>query len=343
MSSSTLHEAEYYSVYYEEEQIVRCHLCPFECIIGVGEKGKCKARMNIMGKLYSLTYGYATMKIDKIEKQHLYHFFPNSRVQTFATYNCNLDCIFCQVSDQAQIDPETISGKKYTPEQAAMFGMASGSKVVCFGESEPLISYEWVRDAAKAAKEKGLKVVIRTNGFFNPEPIEELLEYVDAVVIEVKAVNDEGYAKICGGGSFEKVKRIMNLIYNNNKHLEVSFIVHKEIGNDEIAAGALAYIIADEISKDIPLHLVRLLPAYKTMNLAPTNQELLEKTLEKAKEMELNYVYLGNVPDHPSATTICPNCGQQLIKRTSTNTEVERVSLRAQCNKCMAELYMVLS
>ena len=119
MSKPVLHEAEHYEVLDEENQVVKCTLCPIECTLLLGEKGKCLARMNISGKLYSLTYGYTDMKVDMIEKQHVYHFLPNSRAQTFATYNCNLDCDYCSMPDKAHQDPENISAKKLAPDQAA--------------------------------------------------------------------------------------------------------------------------------------------------------------------------------------------------------------------------------
>ena len=343
MNQSLLHEAEYYDVIDEEEQIVQCHLCPFECQLKPDEKGKCLGRMNITGKLYSLTYGCATMKIDLIEKQHVFHFFPSARVQTFATYNCNLDCIFCSCSDHAHIDPEQISGKKYTPDQVAMFGIASGSKVVCFGDSEPLIAFEWVRDAAKASKERGLKVLLRTNGFFNEEPMKEILNYVDAVMIEVKAIDTEGYNRLCKGGDFDQVAKTMKLILENEIHLEISIILHKQLDNDEATVGVLANFIKTELTPEIPIHLIRMLPAYKTMDLAPTKTELLEKAYEMAKEVGLKFIYIDNVPDHQHANTFCPSCGDELITRTAMSTEKRRVSLQGKCNKCQSPIYIVLS
>ncbi|MHA1303033.1 MAG: radical SAM protein, partial [Candidatus Heimdallarchaeaceae archaeon] len=335
--------AEYYKVVNEEKQQVQCELCPYECIIGPSEKGICRARMNIAGKLYSLTYGFTKMQIYKIEKQHVFHFFPNSRAQTFMTYNCNLDCKHCLVSDLSQIDPEKIIGKKYTPEQAAMFGMASGSKIMVFGDSEPLISFEWIRDTAKIAKEKKMKILLRTNAYFNEEPIKEILEYVDGVAVEVKALNEEDYEKNCGGGNFDHIKKIMKLIHESGKHLEVSMVIHEDLGNDEIAAGALAHYMASELSPDVPLHLIRLMPAYKMRDVMPTEKKMMEQCYKLAREAGLNYVYIEGIPDHPVNDTKCPKCGQVVIKRTSATTEVVRVSLAGRCNKCQAQLYLVMS
>jgi len=341
--SNGLKEAEYYEVISEEDKIVKCTLCPLNCELLRNQKGVCKARMNIGGKLYSLTYGFTKMRIELIEKQSLFHFYPGSRVQTFSTYNCNLDCIYCPVADISQINSEDITGKRYSPDQALMFAIASGAKVVCFGDSEPLVSFEWVRDTAKLAKERDMQVVLRTNAYFSEEVVQEILQYVDGIMIEFKAINDEGYKKIASRGSAEHVKKVTKLIYESGKHLEIGIELHKDIGNDLVTAGALANWIKTELSQEVPLHLIRLLPAYKTMNLQPTPQEMLEEAYKLAKEAGLKYVYLDRVPGHKYANTYCPNCGEELITRTPTSTEVRRISLQGLCNKCQTKINIVMS
>ncbi|MBY9000380.1 MAG: radical SAM protein [Candidatus Heimdallarchaeota archaeon] len=343
MSHSQLHEAEYYEILDQEEQSIQCHLCPFECIIEPGETGQCSARKNIAGKLYSLTYGMTDMKIDMIEKQHVYHFFPNSRAQTFATYNCNLDCDYCSMPDKIHMDPETFTGKRFAPDQAVMFGSASGSRVISFGEAEPLISFEWVRDTAKLAKERGLKILIRTNGYFNEQPVREMLEYVDAVTLDIKNLDDEGYSKNCRGGSFDHIKNIIKIIFASGKLMEFHMVIHEGLNNDANAARKFAEWVRDEVSLEVPLHLSRLIPVYRTKDFIPTSKELLEAAYKAAKEVGLHYVYIDGIPEHDTLHTYCPNCNELLIHRNSYATEVRRVSLQGYCNKCQTKLNVVLS
>ena len=77
--------------------IVKCLLCAQGCIIKSGERGKCRARMNVNGELRSLVYGRpVTIHIDPIEKKPFYHFLPGSEAFSFATSGCPLHCKFCQ-------------------------------------------------------------------------------------------------------------------------------------------------------------------------------------------------------------------------------------------------------
>jgi len=37
---------------------VQCELCPKRCLIGPGQSGECRIRVNLDGKLVAVTYGY---------------------------------------------------------------------------------------------------------------------------------------------------------------------------------------------------------------------------------------------------------------------------------------------
>jgi pyruvate formate lyase activating enzyme len=70
-----LKEALYYET--EDNQRVRCYLCPHKCLIKPDQKGICRVRVNRAGYLYTLNYGQLTsLALDPIEKKPLYHFYP---------------------------------------------------------------------------------------------------------------------------------------------------------------------------------------------------------------------------------------------------------------------------
>ncbi|MBM3791515.1 MAG: hypothetical protein FJW35_14370 [Acidobacteria bacterium] len=69
-----------------ELPIVKCLLCAQECLIQVGERGRCRARANFNGELRSLVYGRpVTIQVDPIEKKPFYHFLPGSDAFSLAT------------------------------------------------------------------------------------------------------------------------------------------------------------------------------------------------------------------------------------------------------------------
>jgi len=75
-----------------------------------------------------------------------------------------------------------------------------------------------------------------------------------------------------------------------------------------------------EISRDIPLHISRFFPHYKMKDVPPTPVETLVRFYNMARE-ELNYVYVGNLPDPKYETTYCPNCGEPVIIRHGYSVE----------------------
>ena len=56
-----------------EDDKIRCLLCPHRCLIKEGQSSRCLSRKNIGGKLYSLNYGKVLgAALDPIEKKPLF-------------------------------------------------------------------------------------------------------------------------------------------------------------------------------------------------------------------------------------------------------------------------------
>jgi len=87
--------------------LVKCLLCAQSCVLKNGERGKCRARINVNGELRSLVYGRpVAIHVDPIEKKPFYHFLPGSNAFSFATAGCPLRCKFCQNWEISQSRPE---------------------------------------------------------------------------------------------------------------------------------------------------------------------------------------------------------------------------------------------
>ena len=58
---------------------VVCGICPNHCILAPGDRSVCRSKVNLDGKLYSLTYGNpCAVNTDPIEKKPLFHFKPRT-------------------------------------------------------------------------------------------------------------------------------------------------------------------------------------------------------------------------------------------------------------------------
>jgi pyruvate formate lyase activating enzyme len=66
----------------------------------------------------------------------------------------------------------------------------------------------------------------------------------------------------------------------------------------------------------------------------------LERTFNAGREAGLHFVYLGNVPGHMGQDTICPGCGEILIRRTGFGIESASIT-NGKCPFCATEIYGV--
>ena len=58
------------------DNMVRCHVCPHNCIVHEGEYGFCQTRVNYQGELYCIAYGNpCSISVDPIEKSRYFTSF----------------------------------------------------------------------------------------------------------------------------------------------------------------------------------------------------------------------------------------------------------------------------
>ncbi|MBU0635342.1 MAG: AmmeMemoRadiSam system radical SAM enzyme [Candidatus Omnitrophica bacterium] len=266
-----------------------CLLCPKSCIIEEQGFGFCGVRQNNSGRLYSTIYNKTTgIALDPIEKKPLYHFHPHELILSLGTRGCNLACVFCQnwhISQAKDAHLEDITSLDIIGEAKRLnsFGIA-------YTYNEPLIWYEFVFDTAKLAKEKGLKNVLVTNGYINPEPLEDLLPYIDGMNIDLKAMDNEFYKNICKGTLTPVLDTIARA--KQNCHIELTNLLIPGLNDSDEHIENLTAWIFENTSADTPLHFSRYFPRFK-LDLPSTPLDTLKRA-ESIARKKLKHVYLGN-------------------------------------------------
>ncbi|MFH1065467.1 MAG: AmmeMemoRadiSam system radical SAM enzyme [Nanoarchaeota archaeon] len=292
---------------------VRCILCPHFCTIKENERGKCNVRENKEGKLYSLVYGKPnSVAIDPVEKKPLNHFFPGTKTFSIGTAGCNLKCHFCQNYELSQSKPEELPFYEMPPEKVVEEALKAKCHSISYTYSEPTIFYEYMIDTAKIARKKGLKNIFVTNGFINPEPLNELCKYIDAAHVDLKGFTEEVYSKTCGA-RLKPVLKTLKLLKKNKIWFEVINLVIPGINDDMKKIKEMAEWLKKNIGENCVLHFSRFFPCYLMSNAKPTPIETLEKAKETAEKAGLHYIYVGNVSEEEN--TYCPKCKKLLIKR----------------------------
>ncbi len=313
MGASSGKEAMFYQKM--ENNMVRCQLCPHRCTISDGSIGICRVRKNTAGKLYSQVYGNpCSVNVGIIEKAPLHHFIPGHDRLCVATVGCNLRCKYCHNWQISQRGPGEIREYDMSPEEIVEEALREEVMSISFTYTEPTIFYEYMYDISKIAKNNGLKVSIVSNGYINPQPLRELLPYLDAVKIDLKAFSEEFYREI-SSANLDPVLQTLMLLKEEEMLFEIVNLVVPTLNdsNDEIKK--MCVWINENLGEEVPVHFNRFSPSYKLTKLPSTPVNTLETAVSIAHESGLKYVYIGNVPGHKHNSTFCPQCKERLIHR----------------------------
>jgi pyruvate formate lyase activating enzyme len=266
--------------------------------------------------LYTLVYGYpVSTAADPIEKKPLFHFLPGSRSLSLATVGCNFSCAFCQNSDISQMPREEgrILGRPISPRQVVEEAHSSGCASISYTYTEPTVFYEYARDCAQLATSTGLKNVFVTNGYMTAEALRGLGGHLHAANVDLKSFSDEFY-RILVGARLKPVLDSIRRLVEMGVWVEVTTLLIPGRNDSEEELRSLAAFLVS-LSADIPWHVSRFYPAYRLQDVQPTPVVSLENALRIGSEEGLRYIYAGNIPGHPTESTVCPSCGEIVLER----------------------------
>ncbi len=285
--------------------MARCDVCFHHCDIGEGQKGLCKARACRGGVILPENYGRITsLALDPIEKKPLRRFHPGSLVLSLGSYGCNLRCPFCQnhaISWSKEAMAFAESCEALSPGElveTAKCLKSRGNIGLAFTYNEPLIGWEFVRDAGRLAHEAGMVNVLVTNGTAELPVLEAIAPYTDAMNIDLKGFTGRYYRDVLGG-DLEVVKRFIARAAQLC-HVELTtLIVPGENDSDEEIREMAQWIscLKDEngstIGREIPLHVTRFFPRFHMTDRPATDIGRVYRLSEIARR-HLRYVYTGN-------------------------------------------------
>ena len=320
-----------------EDQVIQCRLCPRQCEVADGDRGRCGVRENRGGKYYTLVYGRAVaINNDPIEKKPFYHFRPGTMVLSVATAGCNLSCKFCQNWQISQFRPEELDSRFLPPEQMVDLAKANNIPSLAFTYAEPTVFYEYMYETARQGRSQGLKTVAVSNGFTAPEAVKMLSPELGAYKVDLKAFSDQFYQDYCDARLGPVLKTLATLA-DLGQWVEIVNLVLPTANDDPKDIRAMARWIKENMGPMVPLHFTRFHPMYKIRNLPPTPISTLERCHQAATAEGLKYVYVGNVPGHPQDQTYCHQCGRLLIERTGLWAVTNHLE-NGQCPGCHTEI-----
>ncbi len=320
---------------------VQCDLCPKGCIIKNGESGECRIRINLDGKLTAVTYAHpCSVHLDPIEKKPLFHFLPGTKILSLATVGCNLRCKNCQNWQISQANPEDVLTREALPEQVIAAAKRLQVKSIAYTYTEPLMFYEYTTDCSRLAKEAGLKNVLVTAAYLNPEPFKELCRVTDAANIDLKGITNKFYRDICGA-TLKPVLENLVIAKTMGLLVEVTHLIIPTLNDKEEEIQKLCQWIYYNLGADTPLHFSAFAPHYKLKHLPATALGTLEKARDIAHEHGLKHVYLGNVLAEAGGDTSCASCGEKVVRRRRYLVTENKLTASGDCPVCGAKVHGV--
>ncbi len=316
-----------------------CLVCERRCRIPKGKRGFCGSRMNIDGRLHTLTYGVLTsVTMNPIEKKPLFHYWPGSRALSAGSWGCNLRCVYCQNYTITMKDADPGRTRHTPPEEFIDLAAKSGAEGVSFTFNEASCTLlEYIIDCLGLAAPRGLYRNLNTNAYMTREALGLLIDAgLDSMCVDMKG--DEGfYGRLCNGADPEPVWRNAAEAKGQGLHVEVVNLIIPGANDGECCIEGIIARTRDELGNDTPLHFTRFYPAYKAREYGlnrVTSVETLKRAREKALEEGLEYAYIGNVPGHEGENTYCPACGRPLIERHGFSITGYHVTKGGLCPGC---------
>lgn len=276
---------------------VTCDTCPHHCRLAPGQTGRCHARANVGGAIRAASYGRLTsIALDPIEKKPIARWQPGSLVLSVGGYGCTMSCPFCQNHEIASAGADDVAWREVSPEN--LVAMAEGLRArdprvigIAYTYNEPLVMWEFVRDAARLAREVGLVNVLVSSGCVEGWVVREVAPLIDAANIDLKGFTEELY-RWCGGDLATAKRSIELLVRTPGCHVEVTTLVIPGVNDSDGEVAAMAAWLAS-LDPDITYHVTRFHGAYRLSGWDPTPVETVYRLAGVARE-RLPHVYTGN-------------------------------------------------
>lgn len=206
---------------------------------------------------------------------------PGIRVVIFMQ-GCKLRCIFCH-------NPETwsLKGKiSMTPKEVIdkvlkykNYFQKNGG--VTFSGGEPLLQPDFLLETLKLCKQNNIHACLDTAGV-GIGKYEEILEYTDLVLLDIKAIDNEKYKEITGN-KMDEFFKFINVCKKLNKKIWIRQVIIPGINDTEDYIQNLKRFINKNFIVD-NIEKIELLP-YHTLGLEKYRKLNIPYKLEGVQEM----------------------------------------------------------
>lgn len=212
---------------------------------------------------------------------------PGIRTVVFLN-GCKLRCLFCH-------NPEMFIKKEnnYTPEELVKkiirnkpyFKRNNGG--VTFSGGEPLLQIDFLTNVCKLLRQENIHIALDTSGVGNGS-YEELLNLVDLVIFDIKAIDEKGYEFITGQKQNESLK-FLDVCQKLSKKMWLRQVIVPNINDTEEYIHKLSNFIKPlkniEKIELLPYHTMAI-KKYEKMNIPYKLGDTIDMDIERCKYLE---------------------------------------------------------
>ncbi len=204
---------------------------------------------------------------------------------------CKLRCKYCH-------NPEMWKKKEnnYTPQQ--IFDKVMRSKPyfkenggVTFSGGEPLLHSDFIIETAKLLKKENIHIALDTAGVGLGD-YEEVLKYIDLVILDIKHTDPTGYKEITGN-SIDEVEKFIEVLNKSNKKVWIRQVIIPDITDTEEYTTSLAKYLKKikniERIDFLPFHRLGE-EKYKVLGIAYPYEDKNDMNKEKCQELYKNFI-----------------------------------------------------
>lgn len=144
---------------------------------------------------------------------------------------CKLRCKFCH-------NPESWDPKEGNYSVDELFDRIMRNKPyfgnnggVTFSGGEPLLHKDFLIELCKKLKKENIHIAIDTAGIGNGD-YKELLNLVDLVLLDIKAINKEDFINITNTDNFDKYLEFINELNKSNKEVWIRQVIIPNINDN---------------------------------------------------------------------------------------------------------------
>ena len=164
-------------------------------------------------------------------------------IRTVVFFNeCKLRCIYCHNPEMWCKQKNNMSTEELIEKilkNKEYFGDAGG---VTFSGGEPLLHSEFLLELCKKLKNENIHIALDTAGICDCD-YQDLLNYVDLIIFDVKHINEEGYRLITRTNNFNKANEFLTIANKLNKRFWIRQVVVPGImDNDDYLLGLKEYL-----------------------------------------------------------------------------------------------------